>query len=225
MTSGKGRAANPARRNRPPKNPPPRSHHTAPNSVILTKVRTQSPAGQRPVTLDPDFRQDDGLEGQGYQPRPPQPPRTNRRPITPHRHPNPVILTKVRIQSQAGQRPATLDPDFRQDDGRGRAGPPTPFNPTALPRKPPPRSRRTAPQSVILTKVRIQSQTGQRLTTLGPDFRHDDGGGAEAGTADPDLPQKDQGIGQPAPPARPRPAAPPRTPPAQIPGVPRRKSR
>ncbi len=28
-----------------------------------------------------------------------------------------VILTKVRIQSQARQRPVILDPDLRQDDG------------------------------------------------------------------------------------------------------------
>ncbi len=30
-------------------------------SVILTKVRTQSHEGPRFVTLDPDFRQDDGV--------------------------------------------------------------------------------------------------------------------------------------------------------------------
>ncbi len=34
------------------------------NFVILTKVRTQSQAAETPVTLDPDFRQDDG-EGEG----------------------------------------------------------------------------------------------------------------------------------------------------------------
>ncbi len=31
-------------------------------------------------------------------------------------------------------------------------------------------------RSVILTKVRIQSQTGWRSVTLDPDFRQDDGG-------------------------------------------------
>ncbi len=33
-------------------------------------------------------------------------------------HPTPVILTKVRIQSHEVLRPVTLDPDFRQDDGK-----------------------------------------------------------------------------------------------------------
>ena len=32
-----------------------------PCPVILTKVRTQSHAALPPVTLDPDFRQDDGV--------------------------------------------------------------------------------------------------------------------------------------------------------------------
>jgi hypothetical protein len=32
-----------------------------PCPVILTKVRTQSHAALHPVTLDPDFRQDDGV--------------------------------------------------------------------------------------------------------------------------------------------------------------------
>jgi hypothetical protein len=32
----------------------------APTYVILTKVRTQSKAGPRSITRDPDFRQDDG---------------------------------------------------------------------------------------------------------------------------------------------------------------------
>jgi hypothetical protein len=35
-----------------------------------------------------------------------------------------VILTKVRIQSHEGPRSATLDPDFRQDDGGLEANPP-----------------------------------------------------------------------------------------------------
>jgi len=38
--------------------------------------------------------------------------------ILPLGHPHPVILTKVRIQSNQAHRIVTLDPDFRQDDAK-----------------------------------------------------------------------------------------------------------
>jgi len=107
---------------------PTRSRTLRPLLVILTKVRTQSPAATAFVTLDPDFRQDDGV-GVGCRSL-----RRGRRSgcpggwaslgvvrtrVSARARPAPVILTKVRIQSQAAPAIVILGPDVRQDDGCG----------------------------------------------------------------------------------------------------------
>ncbi len=140
--------------------------HAPPTLRHPDESQDPEPGTAAPVTLDPDFRQDDERGGAGVPLTPFAIMTDGGVPASPHtlRHPD-----ESQDPEPGTAAPVTLDPDFRQDDERGGAG--VPLTPFAI------MTDGGVPASPHTLRHPDESQDPEPETappvTLGPDVRQD----------------------------------------------------